>query len=274
MIPPQFDYTRVTSAEEAVAALVEHGDEAKLLAGGHSLIPLLKLRLAQPSVLIDIGPVTDLSYVRDEGEQISIGGLTRHRDLERSELLAREIPLLAECARHVGDPQVRNRGTIGGSLSHGDGASDLPAVVLALGGTIVAQGPGGRREVAATEFFRGFLETALADDEILVEVRLPKAPGGWSFQKFNRRAQDWAIVGVALGTVAGERRVGLVNMASVPVRATATEEALAAGASAADAAALAAEGTEPPADIHGSSEYRSHLARVLVGRALTEAGVG
>lgn len=274
MIPPQFDYTRVTSAEEAVAALVEHGDEAKLLAGGHSLIPLLKLRLAQPSVLIDIGPVTDLSYVRDEGEQISIGGLTRHRDLERSELLAREIPLLAECARHVGDPQVRNRGTIGGSLSHGDGASDLPAVVLALGGTIVAQGPGGRREVAATEFFRGFLETALADDEILVEVRLPKAPGGWSFQKFNRRAQDWAIVGVALGTVAGERRVGLVNMGSVPVRATATEQALAAGASAADAAALAAEGTEPPADIHGSPEYRSHLARVLVGRALTEAGVG
>ena len=274
MIPPQFDYARVTSAEEAVAALAEHGDEAKLLAGGHSLIPLLKLRLAQPSVLIDIGPVTDLSYVRDEGEQISIGGLTRHRDLERSELLAREIPLLAECARHVGDPQVRNRGTIGGSLSHGDGASDLPAVVLALGGTIVAQGPGGRREVAATEFFRGFLETALADDEILVEVRLPKAPGGWSFQKFNRRAQDWAIVGVALGTVAGERRVGLVNMASVPVRATATEEALAAGASAADAAALAAEGTQPPADIHGSPEYRSHLARVLVGRALTEAGVG
>jgi carbon-monoxide dehydrogenase medium subunit len=272
MIPPRFDYTRAGSAEEAIAALTEHGEDAKLLAGGHSLIPLLKLRLAQPSVLVDIERVADLSYIRREGEEVAIGALTRHRDVERSELLATEVPLLAAAAGHVGDPQVRNRGTIGGSLAHGDGASDLPAVVLALGGTLVAQGPNGRREIAAADFFEGFLETALAPDELLVEVRVPRAPGGWSFQKFNRRAQDWAIVGVALATVEGSVGIGLVNMASVPVRATATEEALASGASAADAAALAAEGTEPPADIHGSPEYRSHLARVLVGRALAEAG--
>ncbi len=270
MIPPQFDYTRAGSAEEAIAALTQHGDEAKLLAGGHSLIPLLKLRLAQPSVLIDIGRVKDLSYVRTEGDEVAIGALTRHRDLERSDLLAGEVPLLAEAARHVGDPQVRNRGTIGGSLSHGDGASDLPAVVLALGGTLVAQGPGGRREIAAGDFFEGFLETALAPDELLVEVRVPKAPGGWSSQKFNRRAQDWAIVGVAAATVGDSVGVGLVNMASVPVRATAVEDALASGSSAEDAAALAAEGTEAPSDIHGSSEYRQHLARVLVARALGE----
>ena len=272
MIPAQFDYTRAASAEEALAALAQHGDEAKLLAGGHSLLPLMKLRLAQPSVLIDIGGVRDLSYIRDEDSGIAIGALTRHRDLERSELLRSEVPLLAEAARHVGDPQVRNRGTIGGSLSHGDGASDLPAVVLALGGTLLAHGPSGRREIAATDFFEGFLETALEPDELLVEVRVPKAPQGWSFQKFNRRAQDWAIVGVALATVEGETRVGLVNMASVPLRATATEEALASGSGVQDAAELAARGTEPPADIHGSPEYRSHLAAVLVRRALQEAG--
>jgi len=272
MIPPQFDYIRAASAQEAIAALTEHGDEAKLLAGGHSLIPLLKLRLASPSVLIDVGRVADLSYIRDDGDEVAIGALTRHRDVEHSEVLAAGVPILAAAAHHVGDPQVRNRGTIGGSLAHGDGASDLPAVVLALGGTLVAQGPGGRREIAAQDFFRGFLETALAPDELLVEVRVPKTSGGWSFQKFNRRAQDWAIVGCAVAEVSGAVGVGLVNMASVPVRATAVEEALASGATADDAAALAAEGTEPPADIHGSSEYRAHLARVLVGRALAERG--
>ena len=272
MIPPRFDYTRATSAEEAIAALTEHGDDAKLLAGGHSLIPLLKLRLAQPSVLIDLGRVEDLSYIREDGDAVAIGALTRHRDVERSEALTTHVPLLAAAAHHVGDPQVRNRGTIGGSLAHGDGASDLPAVVLALGGTLVAQGPNGRREIAADDFFEGFLETALAPDELLVEIRVPKTTGGWSFQKFNRRAQDWAIVGCAVATVNGATGVALVNMASVPLRATATEAALSGGASAEDAAALAADGAEPPADIHGSSEYRSHLARVLVGRALAEAG--
>ncbi len=270
MIPPSFGYVRVTSGEEAVAALGEHGEDAKLLAGGHSLIPLLKLRLAQPSVLIDIGRVPDLSYIRPGGDEVAIGALTRHRDLERSEVLREHVPLLAAAAHHVGDPQVRNRGTIGGSLSHGDGASDLPAVILALGGTLIARGPGGRREIAATEFFQGFLQTALAPDELLVEIRVPKAPGGWSFQKFNRRAQDWAIVGVAAATVNDSVGIGLVNMASVPVRATAVEAALAAGSPHAQAAELAAENTEAPADIHGSSEYRSHLARVLVARALSE----
>ena len=187
-------------------------------------------------------------------------------------MLGAEVPLLAAAAHHVGDPQVRNRGTIGGSMAHGDGASDLPAVVLALGGTLVARGPRGVRQIAADDFFVGFLETALAPDELLVEVRVPKATGGWSFQKFNRRAQDWAVVGAAVATVNGRVGVGLVNMASVPIRAAATEDALASGAGVGDAAALAAEGTEPPSDIHGSSEYRSHLARILVERALAEAG--
>jgi carbon-monoxide dehydrogenase medium subunit len=275
VIPAAFDYLRAESAEQAISLIGEHGEDAKFLAGGHSLLPLMKLRLAQPSVLIDIGRIDDLSYVREDGDHVAIGALTRVTDVERSDVLARHVPLLAHATSHVGDPQVRHRGTIGGTIVHADAASDLPATTLALGATYVAQGPNGRREIAARDFYQGFLTSALEPDELLTEIRVPKMNGaGWGFEKFNRRAQDWAIVGVALGTVAGERRVGLVNMASVPVRATATEEALAAGASAADAAALAAEGTEPPADIHGSPEYRSHLARVLVGRALTEAGVG
>jgi len=195
VIPATFDYVRASSAEEAVSLLHEHGDEAKLLAGGHSLLPLMKLRLATPSVLIDVGRLKDLSYVRATGDSVSIGALTRHRDVETSDVLEREVPILAHVAGLVGDPQVRHRGTIGGSLAHGDPASDLPAVVLALGGALVAQGPGGRREIPAGEFFRGFLETALAPDEMLVEIRVPKAKGGWSYQKFNRRAIDWAIVG-------------------------------------------------------------------------------
>ena len=271
MIPPSFDYVRAASADEAIAALTEHGEDAKLLAGGHSLIPLLKLRLAQPSVLVDIERITDLSYVRDAGDHIAIGALTRHRDVERSEVLASANPLLAHAAGHVGDPQVRNRGTIGGSLAHGDGASDLPAVILALGGTLVVQGPDGTREIPAAEFFRGFLETALAPDELLTEIRVPTAGGaGWAFQKFNRRAQDWAIVGCAV-IRNGTTGVALVNMGSTPVRAAAVEAALAGGASNAEAAELAAEGTEPPSDIHGSAEYRRHLARVLVRRALDQA---
>jgi carbon-monoxide dehydrogenase medium subunit len=271
VIPASFDYQRAASAEEAVSMLGEHGDEAKLLAGGHSLLPLMKLRLATPSVVIDVGRIRELSYVRDGGDQVSIGALTRHRDVETSDLLQREVPILAHVAGLVGDPQVRHRGTIGGSLAHGDPASDLPAVVLALGGTLVVQGPGGRREIPATEFFQGFLETALAPDEMLVEIRVPKARGGWSYQKFNRRAIDWAIVGVA-AVRNGTSGVALVNMGPVPIRASAVEQALARGASAADAAALAAEGTDPSADLNASVEYRQHLARVLVRRALEEAG--
>jgi len=271
VIPASFDYQRAASAEEAVSMLREHGEEAKLLAGGHSLLPLMKLRLATPSVVIDVGRIRELSYLRDGGDQVSIGALTRHRDVETSELLQREVPILAHVAGLVGDPQVRHRGTIGGSLAHGDPASDLPAVVLALGGTLVVQGPGGRRDIPATEFFQGFLETALAPEEMLVEIRVPKARGGWSYQKFNRRAIDWAIVGVA-AVRNGTTGVALVNMGPVPLRASAVEQALAGGASAADAAALAAEGTDPSADLNASVEYRQHLARVLVRRALEEAG--
>jgi carbon-monoxide dehydrogenase medium subunit len=274
MIPASFDFKRAASADEAIALLGEHGDEAKLLAGGHSLIPLMKLRLATPAMVIDVGRLRDLSYVRDAGDHIAIGALTRHRDVETSDVLQKEVPLLARAASFVGDPQVRHRGTIGGSLAHGDPASDLPAVVLALGGTMVARGPNGERTIAATDFFEGFLETALAPDELLTEIRVPKTGGaGWSFQKFNRRAQDWAIVGVAAVHGNGTTGVGLVNMGSTPVRATATEQALGSGASAADAAALAADGTDPPADLNAGVEFRQHLARTLVRRALEECGV-
>lgn len=274
MIPAAFDYVHADSADAALAALAEHGDEAKLLAGGHSLIPLMKLRLAVPAVVVDIGRLDELSYVRDEGSEIAIGALTRHRDLETSALLHEHLPLLAHATAQVGDPQVRHRGTIGGALAHGDPAADHPAVLLALGGQLVVTGPGGERRIAADDFFTGFLETALAPDELLVEIRIPKATGaGWSFQKFNRRAQDWAIVGVA--AVRGERTgIGLANMGSRPLRAAATEAALAAGADDAAAAALADEGAEPPSDLNGSEDYRRHLARVLVGRALAETRSG
>ena len=274
MIPAVFDYVRAGSADEAITLLGEHGDEAKLLAGGHSLLPMMKLRLAVPSVLIDIGRVTDLSYVNDGGDHIAIGALTRHRALETSELLAAECPILAHVAGEVGDPQVRHRGTLGGSLAHSDPASDLPAAVLALGGTLVAQGPNGSREIAAGDFFTGYFESALADDEMLTEVRVPKAPSaGWNYQKFNRRAQDWAIVGAAAVTVNGGTNVALVNMGSTPIRATAVEAALTGGASAADAAEQAAEGTDAPTDLNATPDYRNHLARVLTRRALEAAGI-
>lgn len=270
MIPAAFDYTRAGSVEEAVSLLASHGDDAKLLAGGHSLLPLMKLRLATPGVLVDVGRISELSYVRDQGDHVAIGALTRHHDVQHSELLAAQVPILAHVAGLVGDPQVRHRGTIGGSIAHGDPASDLPAVVLALGGTMVVRGPQGERTVAATEFFRGFLETALGPDEMLTEIRVPKAPGGWSYQKFNRRAIDWAIVGVA-AVSDGITAVSLVNMAPTPVRASAVEEALAGGASPAEAAERASDGLDPPADLNASSEYRRHLATVLVRRALEEA---
>jgi carbon-monoxide dehydrogenase medium subunit len=272
MIPASFDYVRADTVESALAALAEHGDEAKLLAGGHSLLPLMKLRLATPSVLVDIGRLGQLSYVRDGGDHLAIGSLTRHCDLIRDPLLGEHLPVLAHVASHVGDPQVRHRGTIGGSIAHGDPASDLPAAVVALGGTLVISGPRGERTVPSVEFHRGFLETALAADELLTEIRVPKWTGArWSFQKFNRRAQDWAIVGV-VAVRNGSTAVSLVNMGSVPLRASAVERAVAGGASAEEAAELAAEGTEPSADLHASVEFRQHLARVLVRRALEEVG--
>lgn len=273
MIPASFDYLRVSTADEALAALAEHGDDAKLLAGGHSLIPLMKLRLAAPMVVVDIGRVDELKGISDGGDHVAIGALTRHRDVEISDLVNAEVPLLAATTRHVGDAQVRHRGTIGGSIAHGDPASDIPAALIAMRATMVARGQGGaQREIAADDFFSGFLETALADDEILTQIKIPKMAGvGYSFQKFNRRAQDWAIVGVAAVHGNGTTGVGLVNMDSRPIRATAVEAALGGGASAADAAAVAAEGTSPSSDLNASVEYRQHLARVLTRRALDEA---
>ncbi len=274
MIPAAFDYKKAGSSEEAIALIVEHGDEAKLLAGGHSLIPMMKLRLAVPSVLVDIAGVEDLSYIDDRGDHIAIGALTKHCTLETSDLLLTECPLLAHVASKVGDPQVRHRGTLGGSLAHSDPASDLPAAVLALGGSLLAEGPNGQREIGVADFFTGYFESALADDEMLTEVRIPKAPGAsWSYQKFNRRAQDWAIVGVAAVEVQGSTQIALVNMGSTPLRAEAVESALAGGASAAEAAEAAAEGTDAPTDLNASPEYRDHLARVLTNRALEASGI-
>jgi carbon-monoxide dehydrogenase medium subunit len=270
MIPARFEYRRASSLDDALRWLGEDPEGTKLLAGGHSLLPLMKLRLATPSVLVDVGRVPGLSYVRDAGDHVAVGALTRHRDLETSDVAREHVPLLAHVAAQVGDPQVRHRGTIGGSLAHGDPASDLPAAVLALGGTLVLQGPGGTREVAADDFFRGFLETAVGADEILTEIRVRKAPTRWAFQKFNRRAQDWAIVGVA-AVLHDAPRVALVNMGPVTLRAQATEQAVAAGAGNAAAASHAADGLEPPTDLHGSADYRRHLATVLVRRALEEA---
>ena len=272
MIPAAFDYVRAGSAAEAISLIGQHGEDAKFLAGGHSLLPLMKLRLASPSVLVDIGRVSDLSYIRDGGDHIAIGALTRHMDVETSTVLKEHAPLLAHAAGHVGDPQVRHRGTMGGTIAHADPASDLPATTLALGATYVAQGPNGTREIAAADFYQGFLESALAPDEMLTEIRVPKMQGaGWSFQKFNRRAQDWAIVGVAAWRRNGSSGVALVNMGSTPILATSVSGALADGASVSEAAELAVAEAEPQADLNASIEYRTHLAKVLVRRALEEA---
>lgn len=268
MIPASFTYKRARSADEAIALIAEHGDEAKYLAGGQSLLPLMKLRLAAPETLVDIGRLEGLSHVRDQDSHISIGALTSHHELATSELLARDLPLLAYAAGQVGDPQVRHRGTIGGSLAHADPAADLPAVVLALDATLLVQGPAGAREISVHEFFLSFFETALQPGELLTEIRVPKPPqAGWSYQKFVKRAIDWAIVGVA---VQGDN-VALVNMAQTPVRARMVEQALAAGADPAQAAAEAAEATSPADDMNASGGYRKHLARVLVQRAIEEA---
>ena len=268
MIPATFTYLRAGSMDEAVDLAARHGDEAKFLAGGHSLLPLMKLRLAVPEVLVDIGRLSELRYIRDEGTHLAVGALTSYHDLARSSLLASELPLLAHAASRVGDPQVRHRGTIGGSLVHADPAADLPAVILALDAVLVTRGPSGRRSIAAAEFFRGLFECVLEPDELLTEIRIPRpAAAGWSFQKFTKRAIDWAIVGVA---VQGGQ-VALVNMGPQPLRASAVEQALAAGTPPGEAATHAAEGTSPPTDLNGDPAYRAHLARVLVGRALTEA---
>jgi carbon-monoxide dehydrogenase medium subunit len=280
MIPAQFDYVRAGSVDEAVAALAEHGDEAKVLAGGQSLIPLLRLRLAYPEVVVDVGRIEEMRGVREDGDHLVIGAMTTHHDVIRNELVRAHCGLVAEATETVADPAVRHRGTFGGALTHADPAGDLPAVVLALDAEFVVAGSGGRRTVAAADFFVDYLQTALSPEEVLVEVRLPKLGDGWGFhyEKFHRVAQAWAIVGVAAavhrsnGSIS-EARIGLTNMGATPLRASATEQALAGAdlSAIADAAALAADGTTPSSDLNGAADYRQHLARVLTRRAVTAA---
>ncbi|MFR0355377.1 FAD binding domain-containing protein [Streptomyces sediminimaris] len=284
MIPPAFDYARPATVDEAVRTLAEAGDEAKVLAGGQSLLPLMRLRLAFPELVVDVGRVGELRGVREDGDTLVIGAMTTHHDVIHDPLVRRHAALLSSATATVADPAVRHRGTLGGSLAHADPAADLPAVVLALDGELVVLGPSGRRTIPAREFFVDYLQSALAPDELLVEVRVPKADGwGFHYEKFHRVAQAYAIVGVAAlvrrddGHIA-EARVGLTNMGSTPLRASAAEQAL---TGAGDAAAVAraseaaAEGTHAAQDMSASPEYREHLARVLTRRAvLAAAGMG
>ena len=281
MIPAQFDYVAPTTVRDAVTALGEAGEDAKVLAGGQSLIPVLRLRLSFPTVLVDLGKVDELRGISEDGGSIVIGAMTRHSDVLDDPLVRQYAGLLAEATATVADPAVRHRGTFGGALAHADPAGDLAAVALALDAEMVAEGPGGRRTIPAREFFLDYLETALSPDEILAAVRIPKLEGSWGFhyEKFNRVAQAWAIVGVAAavrtdGGAVAEARIGLTNMGSTPVRASAVESALV-GASDAQAvraaAQAAAEGTSPPSDLGAQADYRQHLARVLTGRAVATA---
>ena len=281
MIPVAFDYVKPSTLEDAVTALTDAGDEAKLLAGGQSLLPVLRLRLAAPSLLVDLGGLDSLRGARLDGDTLVVGAMTTHAEVADSGVVRAEAPLLAQAAEVIGDRQVRHRGTLGGSLAHADPAGDLPAVLVALDGECVAAGPGGRRGIPAAEFFVGYFTTALGAGEVLVEVRFPRRPGwGAHYEKFQRAAQTWATVGVAAavrrdnGSIA-EARVALTSMGPGPVRAGAVEAALA-GADAtaealAGAAAHAAEGTQPVSDLAASAEYREHMARVLTRRALVAA---
>jgi carbon-monoxide dehydrogenase medium subunit len=282
VIPAQFDYVAPTSVADAVSALAEAGEDAKLLAGGQSLIPVLRLRLAFPSVLVDLGKVGEMRGVRDDGDALVIGAMTRHDDVLRDPLVRQHAALVAAATQTVADPAVRHRGTFGGALAHADPAGDLAAVALALDAEMVVEGPGGRRTVPASAFFLDYLETALSPDELLVEVRVPKLEGQWGvhYEKFNRVAQAWSVVAVAAavrrdnGSIA-EARIGLTNMGSTPVRARSTEQALAgapAEVGAVKAAAQsAADGTNAPSDLNAKADYREHLARVLTARAVATA---
>ena len=286
MIPARFDYERAESVDQAVELLGSRED-AKLIAGGHSILPLMKLRFARPSLLVDIGRIDELSGVRDAGDRIAIGAGTRHHDLNHDPLVHEYCPILSWTAGLIGDPQVRHRGTIGGSIAHGHPASDLPTVLVALDAELVVRGPGGERAMPAVDFCRGLFDVALGPQDVLTELRVPKlgADVGWSYVKFARRAQDWATVGVAAlvrrsnGTI-GEAKIALTNMGPAPMRAPAAEERLAgepgdAGAdteySLTEAAAVVDQGTEPPGDVSASPEFRRELARVITKRALEEA---
>ena len=285
MIPSSFDYVRASSVDEAVSALGQGGEDAKVLSGGQSLIPVLRLRLSSPSVLVDVSRVDAMRGVTQDGDALVIGAATTHHDVMTDPLVRQHAPLLAQAVGTVADPAVRHRGTFGGALSHADPAGDLGAVALALGCEMVATGPSGSRTIAADDFFVGFLETALTEGEVLTSVRVPVLGDGWGFhyEKFNRVAQAWSIVGVAAavrrsnGSIA-EARVGLTNMGSTPLRASAMEVALAGADASADAirgaAEHAAEGTSPTSDLNAQADYREHLARVLTARAVaTAAGI-
>jgi carbon-monoxide dehydrogenase medium subunit len=278
VIPAAFDYVAPSSLDEALKALSEGGDDAKLIAGGHSLLPLMKLRFAAPSLLVDLKNVPGLAGISRDGDGWRIGAMTRHAAVAREEGLG----LLARAASTIADPQVRNRGTIGGSVAHGDPASDMPALLMAAEATIVIRGSGGERTVAALDFFEDYLTTAVGDDEVLTEIRVPSLDGfGWGYEKFNRRQEDWAMVAVGVLVKKGadgsaeDVRIGLTHMATTPIRATAAEDALRGQPLNADTIAAAAEhaadGTEPPTDLNASQEYKRHLARVLTRRALTSA---
>ncbi len=278
MITAAFDYEAPESLEEAIRMLHENGEDAKLLAGGHSLLPLMKVRLATPTVLIDLRKIPGLHGIQQDNGGWRIGPMTRHADLQDTP----ELGVVSRAASQIADQQVRNRGTIGGSLAHGDPASDLPTVLLALDGEVTARGPNGERTIAAADLFQDYLTTSLAPDEVISEVRLPGLEGyGSSYQKFTRRAEDWSMVGVCAlvsrapdGTCA-DVRIGLTHMSATPLRATAAENALRGGqldeASIAAAAEQAAEGTDPPGDLNATPDYKRHLARVLTRRALHEA---
>jgi carbon-monoxide dehydrogenase medium subunit len=278
VIPAPFDYLAPTTVEEALAALAEHGDEAKILAGGQSLLPVLRMRLNAPEFVIDLGRIDSLRGIRDDGDAIVIGAMTPHAVVASDPLVAEHAALISKAVEHLADAQIRHRGTFGGALAHADPAGDLGAPALALGAQFVIAGPGGSRTVAADDFFVDLFETAIGEDEILTEVRVPKHTGwGAHYEKFVRVAHQWPIVAVA-ATVTGsidEARVGLTNMGSTPLRARATEAALAGATATEDgvreASQLAAEGTNPPTDLNGAADYRQHLARVLTGRAVLKA---
>ncbi len=280
MIAAEFDYVVAESVDDAIRLLAEGGADAKLLAGGHSLLPLMKLRFTAPSLLVDLRKVEGLRGIQTGDETHRIGAMTRHADLQERD----DLGLIATAAKEIADQQVRNRGTIGGSLANGDSAADLPAVLLALDGSVVVRGTGGEREIAAADLFEGYLTTAIARGEVLTEIRIPALAGyGHGYEKFNRRSEDWAMVGVcalvkAVGGVCEDVRIGLTHMASTPLRATAAEDALRGRPldeeHIAAAAALAAEGTDPLGDLNATPDYKRHLARVLTRRALTTASAG
>lgn len=281
MIPAAFEYVAPTSVEDALAALAEHGDDAKIIAGGQSLLPVLRMRLNAPEWVIDLGRIESLRGIRDGGDHLAVGAMTTHHDVGRHPLVHEHALLISKAITHLADAQVRHRGTFGGALAHADPAGDLGAPVLALGSTFVVQGPGGTREIPGSDFFVDLFETAISEDEILTEVRVPKHTGwGAAYEKFVRIAHQWPIVAVAAavrleGEAIAEARIGLTNMGSTPLRAHAVEEALvgspATEEGVAAAAALATEGTHPPSDLNGDADYRRHLATVLTRRAVLAA---